>query len=163
MNFAKKMHCLVSKVSTKYNNKMLCIIWWVLSHYKEGISHHLWNSSQMLMDKINVAEWFRAKSPSLARCKKGDLPLLNFSSLTCMKKMTCQGIIIYYLCKPIQNISNWEGMGPCAIVPLIWKMAHQSLCRMVRNGPLKISKSLKKAENGPLSKISSLSLKYIGT
>ena len=38
----------------------------------------------MLMDKINVAEWFRAKSPSLARCKEGDLPLLNFSNLTCM-------------------------------------------------------------------------------
>ena len=28
-------------------------------------------------------------------------------------------------------------------------MAHKSLCRMIRNGPLKISKSLKKAENGP--------------
>ena len=38
----------------------------------------------MLIDKINVAEWFRAKSPSLARCKEGDLPLLNFSNLTCM-------------------------------------------------------------------------------
>ena len=38
----------------------------------------------MLMDKINVAEWFRAKSPSLAKCKEGDLPLLNFSNLTCM-------------------------------------------------------------------------------
>ena len=41
----------------------------------------------MLMDKINVAEWFRAKSPSLARCKEGDLPLLNFSNLTCMQMM----------------------------------------------------------------------------
>ena len=38
----------------------------------------------MLIDKINVAEWFRAKSPTLARCKEGDLPLLNFSNLTCM-------------------------------------------------------------------------------
>ena len=38
----------------------------------------------MLMDKINVAEWFRAKSPSLAKCKEGDLPLLNFLNLTCM-------------------------------------------------------------------------------
>ena len=56
------------------------------------------------------------------------------------------------------HYSDWEGKGPCAIVPLIWKMAHQSLCRMIRNGPLKISKSLKKAENGPLAKISSLSL-----
>ena len=37
-----------------------------------------------LMDKINVAEWFRAKSPSFARCKEGDLPLLNFSNLTCV-------------------------------------------------------------------------------
>ena len=38
----------------------------------------------MLIDKINVAEWFQAKSPSLARCKEGDIPLLNFSNLTCM-------------------------------------------------------------------------------
>ena len=48
--------------------------------------------------------------------------------------------------------SDWEGKGPCAIVPLTWKMAHTSLCRMIRNGPLKISKSLKKAENGPFDK-----------
>ena len=38
----------------------------------------------MLTDQINVAEWFRAKFPSLARSKEGDLPLLNFSNLTCM-------------------------------------------------------------------------------
>ena len=38
----------------------------------------------MLVDRINVMEWFRAKSPSLARCKEGDLPLLNISNLTCM-------------------------------------------------------------------------------
>ena len=48
--------------------------------------------------------------------------------------------------------SDWEGKGPCAIASLTWKMAHQSLCRMIRNVPLKISKSLKKAENGPLAK-----------
>ena len=52
--------------------------------------------------------------------------------------------------------NDWEGKGPCAIVPLTWKMAHQSLCRVIRNGPFKSSKSLKKAENGPLTKISSL-------
>ena len=34
--------------------------------------------------------------------------------------------------------SNWEDKVPCAIVPLTWKMAHQSLCRMIRNGPFKI-------------------------
>ena len=39
----------------------------------------------MLTDKINVAEWFHAKSPSSTRCKEGDLPLLNFFNLTCMK------------------------------------------------------------------------------
>ena len=54
--------------------------------------------------------------------------------------------------------SDWEGKGPCPIVPFTWKMAHQSLCRMIRNCPLNISKSLKKAENGPLVKISSQSL-----
>ena len=40
----------------------------------------------MLIDEINVAEWFRVKSPSLARCKVGDLPLFNFSNLTCMQR-----------------------------------------------------------------------------
>ena len=45
--------------------------------------------------------------------------------------------------------SDWEGKGPCAIVPLTWKMAQKSLCRSIRNYPLKISKSLKKAEIGP--------------
>ena len=44
------------------------------------ISAQIW----MLIDKINVTEWFLAKSPSFARCKEGDLPLLNFSKLTCM-------------------------------------------------------------------------------
>ena len=34
--------------------------------------------------------------------------------------------------------SDLEGKGPCAIVPLTWKMAHKSLCRMIRYGPLKI-------------------------
>ena len=48
--------------------------------------------------------------------------------------------------------SDWEGKGPWAIVPLTWKMAHKSQCRMIQNGPLKISKSLKKAENGPFGK-----------
>ena len=52
----------------------------------------------------------------------------------------------------VKVYSDWEGKGPCAIVPLTWKMAHKSLCRMIRNGPLKISKSLKKAENGPFGK-----------
>ena len=58
------------------------------------------------------------------------------------------------LCRQ-QNItrpSDWEGKGPCAIVPLTWKMAHNSLCIIIRNGPLKISKSLKKAENGLFGK-----------
>ena len=31
-------------------------------------------------------------------------------------------------------------------------MAHKSLCRLIRNGPMKISKSLKKAENGPFGR-----------
>ena len=52
----------------------------------------------------------------------------------------------------VTKFSDWEGKGPCAIVPLTSKMAHKSLCRMIRNGPLKISKSLKKAENGPFGK-----------
>ena len=47
--------------------------------------------------------------------------------------------------KEVGNTSDWEGKRPCAIVPLTWKMAHKSLCRMIRNGPLKISKSFKKS------------------
>ena len=32
----------------------------------------------MFGDKINVVELFHAKSPSLAGCKEGDLPLWTF-------------------------------------------------------------------------------------
>ena len=39
----------------------------------------------MFRDKINVAEQFRVKSPTLARCKEGNLPLLNFSNLAYMQ------------------------------------------------------------------------------
>ena len=38
----------------------------------------------MVMFESYAAEWFRGKSPSLAICKEGNLPLLNFSNLTCM-------------------------------------------------------------------------------
>ena len=34
--------------------------------------------------------------------------------------------------------SDWEGKGSCTIVPWTWKMAHQSLSRMFRNGQMKI-------------------------
>ena len=60
--------------------------------------------------------------------------------------------IPYMWSLPPLNSSDWEGKGPCTIVPLTWKMAHKSLCRMIRNGPLKISKSLEKVENGPFDK-----------
>ena len=59
---------------------------------------------------------------------------------------------LMYKYKNVKEISDWEGKGPCAIVPLTLKMAHKSLCRMIRNCPLKNSKSLKKAENGPFGK-----------
>ena len=51
----------------------------------------------MLMDKINVMKWFRAKSPSLTRCKEGDLLLLNFSNLTCVVNRQ-MGLSIDYQC-----------------------------------------------------------------
>ena len=35
-------------------------------------------------DKRNVAKLFCVKSPNFARCKEGDLPLLNFSDLMCI-------------------------------------------------------------------------------
>ena len=46
----------------------------------------------MLIDKINGVKWVRAKSPSLERCKEGDIPLLNFSNLTCMEFLFLTGI-----------------------------------------------------------------------
>ena len=54
--------------------------------------------------------------------------------------------------------SDWEGKGPCAIVPFTSKMANRSLWRMIANGPLKISKSLKKLKTAHLAKTSSQSL-----
>ena len=78
---------MISKVSTMYNDKMLCIIWRVLSHSKEGISHHFQNFSRtLIVDRQNkCGGMVSRKSPSFERCKEGDLPLLNFSNLTCMK------------------------------------------------------------------------------
>ena len=80
------------------------------------------------------------------------VPYIQNTSNFIQKKTGLQRNLIH------NNTSDWEGKGPCTIVPLFWKMAHQSLCRMIRNGPLKIPKSLKKAENGPLAKISYQSL-----
>ena len=34
-------------------------------------------------------------------------------------------------CNAVITLSDWEGKGPCAIVPFTWKMVHQSLCRML--------------------------------
>ena len=48
------------------------------------ISAGIW----MLIDEINVVEFFTAKFPFLARCKEGDLLVLNFSNLTCMHYVT---------------------------------------------------------------------------
>ena len=53
---------------------------------------------------------------------------------------------------PTRTVGLWQCKGPCAIVPLTWEMANISLCRMIRNGPLKISKSLKKGENWLIGK-----------
>ena len=36
--------------------------------------------------------------------------------------------------------SDWEGKGPCAIVPLTWEMAHQSLCSRVATDSVKEGK-----------------------
>ena len=57
----------------------------------------------MLMDEINVTVWLCAKSPSFPRCKEGDLPLLNFSNLTCMllsskSSMGYYYVICWYIC-----------------------------------------------------------------
>ena len=44
------------------------------------------NSARILMfhDESNDAELFRAKFSFVARCKEGDLQLLNVPKLTCM-------------------------------------------------------------------------------
>ena len=70
----------------------------------------------MLIDKINVneinfAEWFRVVSPSLLRCKEGDLPLFNFSNLTCMDQCSNPGLATSifenrYLLLPSHNMTK---------------------------------------------------------
>ena len=66
IEFCNERHCYVSKVSTKYNNKMLRILWWVLSHYKEGISHHFQNFSQNLnVGGQNQCRWMVSRKISL--------------------------------------------------------------------------------------------------
>ena len=96
-----------------YNDKMWCIIWRVLSHYKEGTSHHFQNFSR----NLNVDVWnlchkmVSSKSPSLARCKEGDLPLLNSSNLTCM----------YYIhvsfCKTLNLLTIWTCVRRGYLIP----------------------------------------------
>ena len=63
----------------------------------------------MLMDKINVAEWFPAKSTSLSRCKEGDLPLLNFSNLT---SMTYPCLRCLFECRVTLRINSIRGASP---------------------------------------------------
>ena len=85
-----KMYCLVSKVSTKYKDKIVMLYMKSFKPLKRGISRifsHVqnFNLDSNVNTQGNVAEWFHAKSPSLARCKEGDLRLLNFSNLTCLR------------------------------------------------------------------------------
>ena len=61
-----KMHCLVSKVPTEYNDKNVMLHMFLAIKKREylimfNISTGIW----MLMEEINVAEWFRVKYPSL--------------------------------------------------------------------------------------------------
>ena len=80
------MHCLVSKVSTKYNDKMLCMIWRVLSHWKVGISHHVQNFGWDLnVDGWNKCRWMVSHKISLfGKMQRGRFLLMNFPDLTCM-------------------------------------------------------------------------------
>ena len=67
----------------------ICIIWRVFIHYKEGISHHCSKFQNFIFEWwwTKLSYWMSLNSfpqnLSLARCKEGDLPLLNFSYLTC--------------------------------------------------------------------------------
>ena len=49
-------------------------------------------------------------------------------------------------------IRDWEGKGPCAIVPLTCKMAHQSFCRMIIKWPIENFKSIEKSWKWPIGK-----------
>ena len=60
----------------------------------------------MSMDKIKVAEWFRTKPPSLARCKERDLPLLNFSNLTCMEVVS--GSVLSKPCSTTASVPMFQ-------------------------------------------------------
>ena len=80
---------------------MLRITWWVLSHYKEGINISSFSTFQpefecwwtKLMDISISRNGFTQNLPSFARCNEGDLPLLNFSNLTCITMITLNCVL----------------------------------------------------------------------
>ena len=86
IEFPIKMHCLVSKVSIKSKNTMFLHYMKIFKPSKgRNISSFQIFWGNLNVDGwINVAVWLRAKSPPFLRSKQGDLPLLNFSNLTCM-------------------------------------------------------------------------------
>ena len=47
----------------------------------------------MLICEINVAKWFHIKSPSLARCKEGDLPLFEHWTFATWHVWECAHVI----------------------------------------------------------------------
>ena len=63
---------------------MLCIIWWVLSHYKEGIStHHFQNFSRNLnVDGQNLCYWMVSRKISLfCKIQRGRSPSFELFQL----------------------------------------------------------------------------------
>ena len=118
----------------------------VITHWKLVKMH--WKNKQGVKIHISISRYTLGVQSSAYWLAKLKFWIDNVH-LSVHLSTYCQSFPLHYNeCM----VSDWEGKGPCAIVPLTWKMAHKSLCRVIRNGPLKISKSLKKAENGPFGK-----------
>ena len=59
------------------------------------------------MDKINIMEWFRVKSPSFPTCKQRDLHLLNLSNLTWVDKWLSSWLTEQEVRGSIHGLATW--------------------------------------------------------
>ena len=89
------------------------------------------------MTEINVAEWFSSKSLSFLRCKEGDLPLLNFSNLTCM------GNIVWNVAGPIQHSLLYAhrvktfGLSYFSTIDIVYEEIYKGITKYFIPSPLR--------------------------
>ena len=63
-------------------------------------------------------EAFCAKSPSSARCKEGDLPLLDFSNLTCTQSEAGGGDLVFPICLKSEKYKFGRGRFVLFLLPV---------------------------------------------